>query len=309
MDIRALKYFVQVARAGSFSAASSHLNIAQPALSRQIKKLEEELGAVLLVRHGKGVEITQAGAHLLTEAESLIEHFSRAISSVKADNHNFAGNIALGVAPTSGLLIAPEIFRVFQRQWPDATLTIREGISTSLEEWLLDRRIDIAILHNPMPIHGIELKPLLQERMVLASAPDANDDSPVGFHQLDDIPLILPSLPHSNRRLLERTALQQGVRLNVKLEVDSVPLVKALVKNGFGATIQTFAGVAEEVRRGELFVRPIDRPRVVSTICIATSKDSKTPWLTLELERLLRACVRQLVETGQWASARLLGSD
>lgn len=308
MDIRTLRYFVQVARAGSFNAAAGLLNIAQPALSRQIKKLEDELGVGLLLRHGKGVEVTEAGAKLLTEAEDLIDHFARTISLVKADDRSFAGNISLGVPPTSGMLIVPEIYKIFSQRWPDATLGIREGITSSLEEWLLDRRIDMAILHNPVPMAGIQLKPLLQEQMVLATAPnpDFDSDSVIGFNQLAQLPLILPSLPHSNRRLLERLALQNNTRLTVKLEVDSIPLIKALVKNGAGATIQTYAGVAAEVERGELSVRIIDRPRIFSTVAIATASENKTRWLTTELERLVRAHVTHLVSTGQWANAKIL---
>lgn len=308
MDIRTLRYFVQVARAGSFNAAAGLLNIAQPALSRQIKKIEDELGVELLIRHGKGVEVTEAGAKLLTEAEDLIDHFARTISMVKADERGFAGNISLGVPPTSGMLIVPEIYKIFSQRWPDATLGIREGVTSSLEEWLLDRRIDMAILHNPVPMAGIELKPLLQEQMVLATALDFGFDSAdvIGFNQLAKLPLILPSLPHSNRRLLERLALQNNIRLTVKLEVDSIPLIKAMVKNGVGATIQTYAGVATEVERGELAVRVIDRPRILSTVTIATAPDSKTRWLTTELERLVRAHVTHLVSTGQWANAKII---
>ena len=76
---------------------------------------------------------------------------------------------------------------------------------------------------------------------------------------------MLPSLPHANRRLLERVALQHGVRLNVATEVDGVALVKELVNRGFGSTVVTYAGVAAEVERCELTAIPIDRPQIVST--------------------------------------------
>jgi LysR family nitrogen assimilation transcriptional regulator len=161
MDIRELRYFVQVARAGSFSGAATRLNVAQPALSRQLKKLEDELGVQLLIRHGRGVEVTQAGAVLLSEAESLIDHVGQTMDRVRGGKPTFAGQVALGVAPTSGQLIVPDIFESFRAHWPDATLVIREGISSSLEAWLLERRVDIAVLHNPMPLEGIALRPIL----------------------------------------------------------------------------------------------------------------------------------------------------
>jgi LysR family transcriptional regulator, nitrogen assimilation regulatory protein len=308
MDIRELRYFVQVARAGSFSAAASRLNVAQPALSRQLKKLEDELGVQLLVRHGRGVEITEAGAILLGEAEALIDHIGQTVDRVRGGRQSFYGQVALGVAPTSGLLIVPEIYEQFRALWPEATLVIREGISTLLEQWLLDRHIDIAVLHNPMPLEGIALRPLLHERMVLALSPDHPAAAPegIGFSDLPEVPLILPSLPHSNRRLIERAALQHDLRLDVAIEVDSIPLIKSLVRRGFGATIQTFAGVALEVERGEFVARPIERPPLTSTICIGMPVEARSAWLTLELSRLVRACVAGLVARGAWAGARMV---
>ncbi|MGO9430041.1 LysR family transcriptional regulator [Rhodoblastus sp.] len=308
MDIRELRYFVHVARARSFSRAADRLNIAQPALSRQLKKLEDELGVQLLHRHGRGVEITEVGALLLNEAEDLIERLSKTLDLVKGGKQVFAGHVALGLAPTSGLLIAPEIYRVFRESWPNATLTLREGISTLLEEWLLDRRIDIAVLHNPSPLEGIELRPILHEHMVVAFSPGAEPAGTGGirFADLVDIPLVLPSLPHSNRRLLERAAMQHNVHLKIALEVDSIPLIKTLVKKGYGATIQTYAGVALDVARGELAVRPIERPPLISTICIGVPHAAKAAWLTLELARLVDACVAELVVRGDWAGARLV---
>jgi LysR family nitrogen assimilation transcriptional regulator len=308
MDIRALRYFAHIARSGSFSQAASRLNVAQPALSRQVKKLEDELGVQLLVRHPRGVGITEAGSILLSQAEDLINHLGRTLDLVRGHQETFTGHAVIGVAPTSGLLIAPAIFEVFRARWPYATLLIREGISSSLEEWLLDRRVDIAVLHNPSPMDGVDLLPILHERMVLVSAPsqEAADVTGIRFQDLGDVPLILPALPHSNRRLIERAAIQFNTRLNLILEVDSVPLLKAMVRHGFGATILTFAGVALEVARSELTIRPIERPPLTSTICIGMPREAKLSWLTIELARQLQSCIAALVASGDWPGARIV---
>ncbi|OYW51873.1 MAG: transcriptional regulator [Rhizobiales bacterium 17-65-6] len=309
MDIRELRYFVQIARIGSVSGAAARLNIAQPALSRQLRKLEDELGAQLLVRHGRGVELTEAGAQLLAEAEGLIEHFTQTLNKVRGGEVPFAGQVVLGVPPTAGLLIVPLIFRRFRARWPEATLLPREGISSSLEEWLFNRRVDVAVLHNPTPVEGVDLQPILSEHMVLVTSPASpahQGAEPISLRSLCELPLILPSLPHSNRRLLERMAIQHNLRLNVAIEVDSVPLMKAMVKNGFGAAIQTYAGVAREVASGELGARPIERPALPSTICIGTAQESKSSWMIMEVARMLRSCIAELVQTGAWAGARTI---
>jgi LysR family nitrogen assimilation transcriptional regulator len=222
--------------------------------------------------------------------------------------------VALGLPPAAGLVIAPELVATFQARWPAASLHIREGISSSLEEWLLDRRLDIAVLHNPPPLDEIDLVPVLHERMVVVDPPsdDALGDDPVPadkplrFRDLAGIPLILPSLPHSNRRLIERAAIRHGTHLKLALEVDSVPLSKTLVKRGFGSTILTYAAVAGEVARGELRARHIERPPLISTVALGVPREARSTWLATELMRLLRSVIADLVARDVWAGARIV---
>lgn len=313
MDIRELRYFMHVARVGSFSRAAAQLNIAQPALSRQLKKLEDELDVTLLIRNGRGVELTEAGSILLAQAESLVSQFEDAAKLVRGGEENFAGHIVVGLPPTCGLLIGPVLFEMFRTRWPHAKLVLREGISTSLEEWLLDRRLDIAVMHNPLPLEGIHIEPLLHERMVVVhNAPDGRDPATargVRIRDLGDMPLILPALPHSNRRMLERAAHQHGARLNVVAEVDSVRFTMALVKRGVGQTIQTYAGAIRDLQAGELGARFIDRPLLMSTLSMGVPREAKSAWLTMETARLLKNVIATLVNRGEWVGARLMGHD
>jgi LysR family transcriptional regulator, nitrogen assimilation regulatory protein len=103
--------------------------------------------------------------------------------------------------------------------------------------------------------------------------------------------------------------MQHGVHLNVVTEVDGVPLVKELVKRGFGSTVVTYAGIAADVDRGELNTIPIERPQLVSTIAIGARHETKTRWLTKELISLVRNSVVGLAESGQWAGARVVGPE
>ncbi len=261
----------------------------------------------LLVRHGRGVVLTQAGALLLERAEALLSQFERVSQDIRTSEDSFTGRVVLGVPPAAGLLIAPAVYKLFRVRWPGATLQIREGISSLLEEWLLDGRLDIAVLHNPPQLDDIEITPVLQERMVLvcpfSTAPGT--DRPLRFGDIGAIPLILPSMPHSNRRLVERAAAQHGTRLNVLLEVDSVPLTKALVRGGIGSTILTYAGAARELTSGELSTRPIHRPPLLSSLALGTPRAMRPSWLVGELTGLVRDVIGDLVTSGVWPGARL----
>jgi LysR family nitrogen assimilation transcriptional regulator len=310
MDIRELRSFIHVARVGSFNRAAAQLNIAQPALSRQLKKLEDELGVRLLTRNGRGVELTEAGSILLAQAESLVSQFEDTAKLVSGREEKFRGHVVVGLPPTCGLLIGPELYERFHARWPYATLLLREGISSSLEEWLLDRRLDLAVMHNPLPLEGVDIEPLLHERMVVVRAPGARGEpGETRIRDLGDIPLILPALPHSNRRLVERAAAQHGARLNVIAEVDSVLFSKAMVKRGVGQTIQTLAGVAKDLAGGELDAVAIDRPPLMSTLALGMPREGRQVWLTRETARLLRDVIEDLVSRGDWEGARMIGQD
>src|SRR6478672_2824877 len=148
MDIRELRSFIHVARAGSFSRAASELYIAQPALSRQIAKLEEEIGVPLLTRYGRGVRLTAAGARLLERAEMITHMVSETGEQVRASADEERGHLAVGLPPTIGMLIGAELIRDFRARWPRVALHVREGLSSSLQEWVLDKRVDLAVVYN-----------------------------------------------------------------------------------------------------------------------------------------------------------------
>ncbi len=303
-----MRSFVQVVRSGSISRAAAQLNIAQPALSRQVQKLEEAVGRPLLQRHGRGVVATAAGAVLLDRAEALLRQFDQLTEAVRNADEGVTGHVVLGVPPAAGLLIAPEAVKLFRQRYPNASLQIREGISSLMEEWLLDRRVDVAVLHNPPLLDDIAVEPVLRERMVLAGPPstDPGAGSPVRLAELGSVPLILPSLPHANRRLMEQVAAQHRIRLHLALEVDSVPLTKAMVKGGLGFTILTLAGVARELATGELTARPIHRPPLHSVVAIGHQRSSRTS-LVGGAAAMTREVVAALVASGAWPGARLLG--
>jgi LysR family nitrogen assimilation transcriptional regulator len=298
---------VQVARIGSVSRTAERLNIAQPALSRQLHKLEQELGVTLLVRHVRGVTLTQAGALLLDRASVLLQQFDRLSQDIRASEDSFTGHVAIGLPPAAGLLIAPAVFKLFRLRWPNATLQIREGVSSLLEEWLLDRRLDIAVLHNPPPLEDIDITPVLHEQMVLA-CPPGETNRPIRLSDIGGVKLILPSLPHSNRRLVQRAATQHGAHLDLTLEVDSVPLTKAMVRDGMGCTILTYASVAKELASGELAVRPIQHPPLMSVVSLGTPRVAQARWLLAELTELVHDVIAELVGSGAWAGARLVGA-
>ena len=132
MELKELRNFMQVARAGSVSRAAEELRLAQPALSRQIKKLEHELGVSLFTRHGRGVRLSAAGSLLLERAEAIAQLVHQTSEEIKDDRSPQRGRIVLGVPPAAGRILIPHFAERFQKAWPQTTLHMREGVASSL---------------------------------------------------------------------------------------------------------------------------------------------------------------------------------
>jgi LysR family nitrogen assimilation transcriptional regulator len=301
MDIRELRSFIHVARSGSFSRAASELYIAQPALSRQIAKLEEEIGVPLLIRHGRGVRLTAAGARLLERAEMITHMVNETGEQVRASTDEEGGHLAVGLPPTIGALIGADLIKDFRTRWPRVTLHLREGLSSSLQEWVLDKRVDLAVVYNQPLLDAFDVRPLFSEPMILigpAGAPGRKRSYHI--RDLADVPLILPGLPHSNRRLVEQAAIQHGVRLRVDIEVDSVALTKQLVKAGLGYSILTQVAIKDEVSRGDVVAYAIERPSIRSTVAITTLREGRPSRLVDAWSTMLQEKLQSLIASEAW---------
>ncbi|ALZ84937.1 MULTISPECIES: LysR family transcriptional regulator [Pseudomonas] len=302
MDIRELRSFVKVAQCGGFSRAARELYVAQPALSRQIAKLEEQLGVELFTRHGKGVELTAAGARLVERAEVMLRYLEETADHVRSSAEEERGHLAVGLPPAIGSLVGPQLIQKFRQRWPKASLHALEGLSTSLQEWLLQGRIEVAVVYNQPLLEAFEVRPLFSERMVLVGPPGEASRSQ-RLSALGEVPLILPGLPHSNRRLVEQVAAQNTVRLNVILEVDSVGLTKKLVAAGQGYSILAHAAVQQDIDRGELVGHEIERPGIRSTVALARLKERRSSRLALSWEKIVLETLEELVTVGPWKEA------
>jgi LysR family nitrogen assimilation transcriptional regulator len=157
MELRELRNFTQVARAGSVSRAAAELRLAQPALSRQIKKLEHELGVPLFARHGRGVRLSAAGSKLLERAEAISQLVHETREEIREDRSPARGRFTLGVPPAAGRLLVSPFAERFQQAWPQIMLHMREGVASSLQEWLIDKRLDLALIHNPPHLEDLNI--------------------------------------------------------------------------------------------------------------------------------------------------------
>lgn len=308
MDIRQLRYFSRVAELRSFSAAADQLRIAQPALSRCVQQLEEALGVQLLTRHGRGVTPTAAGEKLYHHAQRLLRDMRLVEEEIVAASGAPFGHLYLAMPPATGQILAPPVMERYRALYPRVSVHILEGFSGYIHEWLNSRRIDVAVMHNPKPGRNLTIYPLVTENMFLiAPGPKAHGTLPTAssytLGELADLPLILPSKPHSLRMLIETAVAKADRSLDLALEVDGLPIIKAMVEQGLGFTTLTQPAVAREVANGTLKAIPIKSPGIQWDLGIAYRKDGQPSEAARELIRIIQEEVGELVATGKWTGS------
>jgi LysR family nitrogen assimilation transcriptional regulator len=310
LELRELRYFHSVARTGNFGRAARELNIGQPNISHQVQKLEQELGTQLLIRHGRGVTLTQAGSCLMERLDVILGLLNTPLEPAAAPERTI-GTISVALPPEPAPLLVPRLLEACRERWPHVTLAIQEGTSASLEEWVLDRRVDLAVLQDPPALDELSIEPVVTERLGLVSGVrtirlDGTDALRV--RQLGVLPLILPHPRHWIRRLVDSAAFRRGIVLNQVQQVDGVALIKEMVRDGSGHTVLPFVAVRDEVARGTLSFLPIEHDPLLTVHAIASrSGVAAAPFVT-EVRRLLRDVMSGLARSGAWAGANVSGT-
>jgi len=293
MDLRQLEYFVRVAELGSFTRASIALDIAQPALSRQVRLLEVELRQSLLTRNGRGATPTEAGKLLLEHARGILHQVERAREELGRVRGALAGRVAIGLPPSLARVLTVPLTRAFREQMPDAQLSISEGLSAAMQEWLVNGRLDIAVLYNAQPANGIEITPLLDEDLLLVQRRPgglAEDPppAPIALRDVAKLPLVIPSRPNAIRMHVESEMAAIGCRPTIALEIDGVSAILDLVADGAGNAILSRNAVSSSVKPSAFTVRAITDPPLRTRLSLATSSlrpATLTQQATLELMR------------------------
>ena len=293
MDVKQLSYFVRVAELGSFTRASIVLDIAQPALSRQVRLLEVELRQNLLVRNGRGITLTEAGKVLLEHSRGVLHQMERLREELSRVRGSLAGRVAIGLPPTLGRILAVPVTREFKHLMPDASLSITEGLSKTMQEALMTGQLDIALLYNAFPSPGIELRPVLQDELLLVQGcKDAIADTSINLKDIAQYPLIIPGRPNAVRMHVETALLNIGVQPRIAMEVDGVATILDLVADGVGSAVLSRHAVLTAAQPERFVTCQITNPGLFPLLSVATSADrpaTSTQQATLELlERIAR---------------------
>jgi len=239
MEFHQLRYVCAVAEAGSFSRAAERCQIAQPSLSQQVLKLEEDLGVKLFDRLGRGIRLTEAGRAFIPQARSILAQMEMAQSSMADKNADIRGSVSVGVIPTIAPYLMPRYTTAFAKRYPEAKLRIVEETTPVLVESLRDLSIDLAILALPLRYKDLELFPIRTERLFAVlpkDHPRAGSES-IALSQLRGDSFVMLRDGHCFRDLSIATCARARITPNISFESGQFSSLLGMVAAGVGITL------------------------------------------------------------------------
>jgi LysR family transcriptional regulator, nitrogen assimilation regulatory protein len=262
-SLRQVQYFLAVAKSRSFSAAARLAHVSQPSLHAQIGQLEQQLGAALLTRHARGVELTAAGKAFLPHASAALEEIKRAKQAVAALHKTQA---SLGVTPTAGRAIVADLLRLHRENSHAPKILVRDGMSDELWKLVVDANLDASICYEPDAAPSLNVFPLFREDLFLVGTRAALGavDRVVNRTMLGSFPLVLGYPHHRTRRLIETAMHEAGSDLRTFEEVDSTSLKRELLVRHAKCSIVPYGLFLDDIKAGVLTARVIE-PRLTRT--------------------------------------------
>ena len=296
MELRSLAYFVRVAELGSITRAAAHLHLAQPALTRHVQRLEEELGVALFTRANRGVRLTEAGQKLLDGATRILRDVERTGDEIRAQDAHPSGRIILGVTPTLCPVLVPDLFAAMRAEYPRIELKVMHAGMIRLEEFLIDGRVDIALLSELSRSRLILSAGLGREEMVLVTRPGARPPGIVGETELSGTPLVLGD---GLRAAMDALLAGRGVELKVAIEVNDHETIRLMVQRGVAAAILPYSSVARECALGLVEAHRLTTDGIFRTLALGVRVSRSASLAREAIARAITGIVAGLEQDGR----------
>jgi len=309
MELRQLRYFVAIVDHGSLSRAATVLHVAQPALTQQLRQLEEELGAQLLHRSAQGVLSTDAGKVFYEHAQAILKQVADAKSAVTQSAERPSGSVTLGLPHSISGALALPLLSAARAQFPEITLQLTEELTGNLAEQLKSGRVNLAVLFDDGQLSPFVCTPLVEEELRFicrAGSPWADGRDRVTLAQALAAQLILPGPQHGVRPRIESVARGAGLATSNVIEINSIAILKSAILADMGATILPVAPVLAEIERGAMVALPIEQPSIARTVVLCGSKNIPLTNAGAAVSRLACQVAADLCRSHYWLGARLL---
>jgi LysR family transcriptional regulator, nitrogen assimilation regulatory protein len=302
MDTHRLKYFLRIAEEGSITRAATALGIAQPALSRQIRLLEEDLGITLFERTRRGVHLTEEGERLRSSTAAPLRQLELAVLYAGSPLARIERGLLFGMVPTAAGVLAAPLLASLGTAFPNVHFHVAGAETDDLVLRMLSGAVDLAVI-NPLPDDRLFYRHLLVEDLVLVGGPtsDLTPETPVRFADLARLPLVMPSAQTGIRNTLENTALRVKVAITARYSTDSLEVSKDLVAAGLGYAVLPLAACRGDIDAGRLRYAAICEPEINHQLGVAATAALELPReFATKIGILLREEVSRLTKSGFW---------
>jgi DNA-binding transcriptional LysR family regulator len=262
MDTRQLQAFCAVVEKKSFSQAAEQLGVTQPAVSLQVRALEQRLGQSLLDRSGRRVEPTEAGRRLYRSAQRMLALEEQLLDEVGADDGRLTGTLAIGASTGPGAHLVPLLLCDFQREHPDLHVALSIWDTQTVIDRVVDRQLELGVVGALRRHRSLEFEPLVRDEIVLAVPPD--HDAAGGTISLDELKeetLIVMQEGAGVRQVVEEELRRAGLRLRgvePKLELGLQESVKSAVAAGYGVAFISRTAIEGELAAGRLAAAQVE---------------------------------------------------
>ncbi|MFT3814943.1 MAG: LysR family transcriptional regulator [Acidovorax sp.] len=310
MDLKQLRAFLMVADTGNVTRAAEMLNLVQPAVSRQIRLLEENIGTPLFERERHGMALTDAGKALVGYARRALLELDRArMEVVGTATGSVSGLVTLGLLPSTGDLLANPLVSAVASTYPEIRVRIVVGYAGTLMKWLASGEVDAALIYGAERSSDIQTTPLVEDALWVIGPPESKlrPGRPVTLAELSKHRVVLPSAPHGIRTLVEHACAVAKVTLNLSAETNDLNVQRSLVLGGHGLTILPPIAIAEDLQNRTLKGAPLAAPGISRTIMLALPAHRPTARHVRCAVDLLVQEARRAIHSDAWPKGRWLG--
>ena len=311
-DLRRLRYFVTVAEFGSVTRAAAELHVAQPALSHQIRLLEEELGVELFTRGPQGVRLTEFGRTLADESRVLLANGRALRERLQTASEEPQGTVVIGLAQTIGPVLALSLLELAAKRLPRVSIRVRETMSSDIPDLLRAESVDFAFSYAIPTGRGVRSTSIFAEDLFIVSTAQCAkrhfgkaDLKEIEFSDLGGVPLYLSARLNAFREEFERIARTKRIKLQVSAEIDSVSVRKELALGGAGFTILSGASRRREMRGDGIFAARIVHPNLRRKICFVRPSGSALSHASKAVAGLIAESLTLIVKQDMWPGAIL----
>ena len=299
ISLRRLRYFQAIALTGSLTAAAKQLEIAQPALSHHIQKLEKEFGVKLLVRNNRGVTLTPSGFILSEHAGEILRKVEEAENALISMVDAPIGKVVVALAVIMARHLVPVLIDIVNKKYPHINLNILDVSNVTAIDYMKSETADLALVPNAAEIPNVDAQAVYREPFYLIERSDGKkNDASISFERLAKIPLVIFSRNSDTRRRVEEAAMEGGHQLNISYEQDSVEIIRSMVLAGLAATVTQSTLFHPTLERPMLNIRKIENPGIIRTHAIV-HKSGHPPSLAVKaVEMALIEAISILVNDG-----------